>query len=191
VAHIIIYFALRLWDFPAIAHEMVVRISLIVATLSTIGLIALGATSLDEAVRRMGAQGWNRLHGTVYVITGLAIIHYLLSPGVFPEQYLMSGMFFWLIGWRMLQRRGLATDARALAVLAVISSVFTALLEAGWIWAYHGYEPVGTLRNNFSLVLGIPPAWQILGLGLLIALAAGGRQVAGFGSAGMGARKIG
>jgi hypothetical protein len=29
-----------------------------------------------------------------------------------------------------------------------------------------------TLGNNFSLIFGIPPAWEILALGLLIALAA-------------------
>src|SRR4249920_3140671 len=31
VAHIIIYFALRFWDFAHIAHEMVTRVSLILA----------------------------------------------------------------------------------------------------------------------------------------------------------------
>jgi sulfoxide reductase heme-binding subunit YedZ len=132
----------------------------------------LGATSLDAAVRRMGAKGWNRLHNTIYVITALALLHYLLSPGEFPEQYLMSGAFFWLMVWRMQNRRGLGTDARALAMLAVASCLFTALLEAGWTWAYHGYGPAGTLGNNFTLVLGVSPAWKILVLGLLIALAA-------------------
>jgi methionine sulfoxide reductase heme-binding subunit len=172
IAHIIIYFALRLWNFSAIANEMVTRLSLIVATISTIGLVVLGATSLDAAVRRMGAQGWQRLHDIVYVTTGLAIVHYLLSPGIFPDQYLMSGMFFWLMGWRLLNRRRLGADATALALLTVVSCGFTALLEAGWIWARHGYEPLGTLANNFSLVLGLAPAWKVLGLGLLIALAA-------------------
>ena len=89
---------------------MVTRLSLILAIIATIGLIALGATSLDTAVRRMGARGWQRLHNTIYLLTGLAIVHYLLSPDIYPEQYLMSGMFVWLIGWRVLNRRGLATD---------------------------------------------------------------------------------
>src|SRR6266850_1071498 len=100
IAHIIIYFALRFWNFGFIVNEMVTRLSLIVATVSTIGLIALGATSLDAAVRRMGAEGWNRLHNTVYVVTALALVHYLLSPGIFPEQYLTSGIFLWLMVWR-------------------------------------------------------------------------------------------
>ena len=177
VAHIIIYFALRLWDFVHIVHEMVTRVSLILAIIATIGLIALGATSLDAAVKRMGAKGWQRLHNTIYLITGLAIIHYLLSPDIYPEQYLVSGMFVWLIGWRALHRRGHGTDALALALLAVGSALFAALLEAGWVWAYHGFEPLGTLRNNFSLVLGVAPAWKVLALGLLIAVAAAIRQV--------------
>jgi sulfoxide reductase heme-binding subunit YedZ len=69
VAHIVIYFALRFWNFASITHEMVTRISLILATIATIGMIALGATSLDAAVRRMGAQGWQKLHNAIYAIS--------------------------------------------------------------------------------------------------------------------------
>src|ERR1700719_3984085 len=145
-----IYFALRFWNFASIAHEMVTRISLILATIATLGLIALGATSLDAAVRRMGAQGWQRLHNAVYVISALALIHYLLSPDIYPEQYLMSGIFFWLMGWRVLNRRDQGTNAVALALLAVASCLFTALLEAGWIWAYHGYEMSEILGVYFT-----------------------------------------
>jgi methionine sulfoxide reductase heme-binding subunit len=175
VAHIIIYFALRFWNFASIAHEMATRVSLMMATVATIGMIALGATSLDAAVARMGAKGWKRLHNTIYVIAALALVHYLLSPDIYPEQFLLSGMFFWLIGWR-LTRRGLGTDVTALAMLAVASCIFTLFFEVGWVWAVHGYGPAGTLRNDFSLDLGIPPAWELLALGLLIAGAAFARQ---------------
>lgn len=175
IAHIIIYFALRSWDFAHIAHEMVVRLSLIVATAATLGLIALGATSLDVVVARMGLS-WQRLHNTVYVVSALALVHYLLSPGIFPDQYFTCGMFFWLMSWRLLARRRLGADAFALAALAVVATLFTALLEAGWVWAYHGYEPAGTLGANFSLELGVPAAWKILVLGLAIALAAALRR---------------
>src|SRR5437588_338793 len=60
VAHIVIYFALRFWDFAHIAHEMASRVSLMLATVATLGLIALGTTSLDAAVPRRGAKGWQR-----------------------------------------------------------------------------------------------------------------------------------
>jgi len=175
LAHLVIYFALRLWDFTRIGREMVTRPSLILATVATLGLIALGATSLDVAIERMGVS-WQRLHNTVYAVTALALIHYLLSPGIFPDQYFTCGMFFWLMIWRLLARRRLGADAIALTVLAVVSTLFTALLEAGWVWAYHGYEPVGTLAANFSLELGVPAAWKMLALGLAIALVAALRQ---------------
>src|SRR5207253_8678330 len=47
LAHVAIYFALRFWNFTHIAHEMGTRLCLIVATLSTLGLVALGMTWLD------------------------------------------------------------------------------------------------------------------------------------------------
>ena len=171
VAHIIIYFALRFWNFASIANEMATRLSLIVATASTIGLIALGATSFDAAVRRMGANGWQRLHSAVYVITALAILHYLLSPGLFPDQFLLSGLFFWLIVWRGLKRRGRGVNAGALALLAVASSLFTAAFEIGCIWAFRGYALSEIFSIYFTPILGIPPAWTILALGLVIAVA--------------------
>jgi sulfoxide reductase heme-binding subunit YedZ len=175
LAHLVIYFALRLWDFTRIGREMVTRPSLILATVATLGLIALGATSLDVIVERMGLS-WQRLHNTVYAVTALALIHYLLSPGIFPDQYFTCGMFFWLMSWRLLARRRQGADSLALVALAVVSTLFTALLEAGWVWAYHGYEPLGTLGANFSLELGVPAAWKVLVLGLTIALAAALRQ---------------
>jgi hypothetical protein len=91
--------------------------------------------------------------------------------------------------WRVLNRRGYGTDARALALLAVVSCLFTALLEAGWAWAYHDYEPSFTLATNFSLVLGISPAWKVLVLGLFLALAAAVRQTPRLRTGGLGARK--
>jgi sulfoxide reductase heme-binding subunit YedZ len=191
IAHIIIYFALRFWNFASIAHEMVTRISLILATIATLGLIALGATSLDAAVRRMGAQGWQRLHNAVYVISALALIHYLLSPDIYPEQYLMSGIFFWLMGWRVLNQRGQGTNAVALALLAVASCLFTALLEVSWIWAYQGYKPSEIFDIYFTFALGIPPMWKILVLGLLVAVAAAVLPAPRLKAPGLKPRKIG
>jgi methionine sulfoxide reductase heme-binding subunit len=191
IAHIIIYFALRLWNFAFIANEIVTRLSLIVATVSTIGLIALGTTSVDAAVRRMGAKGWQQLHNTVYVVTALALLHYLLSRGLFPDQFLMSGIFFWLMVWRALDRRGHGASAGALALLAVASGLFTAVLEVGWIWAFRGYALAEIFSIYFTPILGIPPAWTILALGLLIAIAAFTQQALRLRMADLDARKIG
>jgi methionine sulfoxide reductase heme-binding subunit len=180
LAHIVIYFGLRSWNFGFIVNEMATRLSMIVAMLSTIGLIVLGATSLDAVIRRMGAKGWQRLHNTNYAITGLAVLHVVLARGTYPEQYMLAGIFLWLMAWRVLARYGLGTDARALAVLTAAACVFAALLEAGALWIRRGYEVSWTLGNNFSLAsldIGVPPAWQVLALGLLFVFAAFGRDL--------------
>jgi methionine sulfoxide reductase heme-binding subunit len=184
MAHIIIYFALRFWNFGFIVHEMATRLSLIVATVSTIGLIALGATSVDAAVRWMGAAAWKRLHHAVYATTALAILHYLLSPGLFPDQFLLSGLFFWLMTWRLLERRGRGADAWALTALAVASSAFTAAFQVGCIWTFRDYALSEIFEIYFTSVLGIPAMWTVLALGLLIAAAAAVRRVVQSGAAG-------
>jgi methionine sulfoxide reductase heme-binding subunit len=183
IAHIVIYFALRFWNFASIAHEMATRLSLIVATVSTLGLIALGATSFDAAVRRMGAAGWQRLHYLVYATTALAILHYLLSPGLYPDQFLLSGFFFWLMTWRLLQRHERGADTTpstrrwalnfpGLAALAVASALFTAAFQVGCIWAFRDYALQEIFDIYFTTIIGIPPMWTVLVLGLLIAAAA-------------------
>jgi len=192
--HIVIYFGLRSWNFPLIASDSVTRLTLFVAWLSTIGLIVLGATSLDAAIRRMGAKSWQRLHNTNYAISALALLHVVLARGTYPEQYLLAGLFVWLMAWRALDRYGQGADARALAMLAVASCLFTALLEAGCVFARRGYELSWTLGNNFNpamLDVGVPPAWQVLGFGFVFALGAAGRNALRVRAASLEARPIG
>src|SRR5262249_61000862 len=112
----------------------VARLTLAVATLSTIGLIVLGATSLDDAIRRMGAKNWQRLHNTNYVITALAVLHVVLARGTYTEQYMLTGVFVWLMAWRVLDRYRLGADVEALTALPLTSCPVTALLEAGFFW---------------------------------------------------------
>jgi sulfoxide reductase heme-binding subunit YedZ len=191
IVHIVIYFPLRLWNFAFIANELVTRATLVAATLSTIGLIALGVTSVDAAIRRMGAKNWQRLHNAVYAVNTLAIVHVVISRGTAPEQYMLAGVFLWLMVWRVLDRYGLGTDAKALMILTVASSLFTAFLEAIWVWGRRGYEISWTLGNNFTLDLGVPPAWQVFVLGMPIVVIAAILQAPRLRPARLEARKIG
>jgi sulfoxide reductase heme-binding subunit YedZ len=182
IAHIVIYFAFRRWDFAFIVNDMLTRLALILATLSTIGLIVLGATSVDAAIRYMGAKNWQRLHTTNYVISGLAILHIVLARGTYAEQYMLTGIFFWLMLWRVLARYGLGANVKALAMLAVASCLFAAFLEAGFLWFRRGFDVLGTLGYNLTLAIldvGYPPAWQVLAFGLLVTLGAAGREALG------------
>ncbi len=175
LAHVIMYFAMRRWEFTSIFNDMAARLTLIVATLSTIGLIVLGATSVDAAIRYLGARNWQRLHTTNYVISGLAILHIVLARGTYPEQYTLTALFVWLMLWRVLDRRGLGTNAKALAVLAFTSCLVAAFLEAGFLWSRRGFDAVETLGYNFSIAIldvGYPPAWQVLALGFVAVIGA-------------------
>jgi sulfoxide reductase heme-binding subunit YedZ len=172
----LIYFAFRSWDFAFIAGDMT-RLTLVLATLSTVGLIVLGATSLDAAILYMGARNWQRLHTTNYAISGLAILHVVLARGTYAEQYMLAGIFFWLMVWRVLARYRLGANVKALVVLAVASCLFAAGLEAGFLWVRRGFDVIKTLGYNFNLAIldiAYPPAWQVLAFGVMVVLAAAG-----------------
>jgi methionine sulfoxide reductase heme-binding subunit len=194
IAHMVIYFALRRFDFAFIANDMATRLTLIAATLSTVGLIILGATSVDAAIRYMGAKNWQRLHTTNYVISALAILHVVLARGTYSEQYMLTAMFFWLMIWRVLARYRLGANAKVLLLLALASCLVAAGLEAGFLWTRRGFDVLGTLGVNFNLGIldfGYPPAWQVLAFGLLVALAAAGRQALRLKAASVEARQAG
>jgi sulfoxide reductase heme-binding subunit YedZ len=194
IVHIVLYFGLRSWNFERIGTETVTRLTLFVATLSTIGLIVLAATSLDAAIRRMGAKGWQRLHNTNYIISALALLHVVLARGTYAEQYLLCGLFVWLMLWRVLYRYKLGSDAKALLALAVICCLFTAFLEAGFMWGRRGYDVMGTLHINFIWApaeIGIQPPWQVLAFGLVFAFGAMARAALRVRTASLAARQTG
>jgi sulfoxide reductase heme-binding subunit YedZ len=194
IAHMVIYFAFRRWDFVVIANDMMTRLTLIVATLSTIGLIVLGATSVDAAVRYIGTKNWQWLHNTIYMISAFAILHVVLARGTYAEQYVLTAIFFWLMVWRVLARYGMGTSAMALALLAVASCLVAAFLEAGFLWSRRGFDVWETLGYNFSLSIldvAYPPAWQVLALGFLVALGAVGREALRLKAQGLRTRQAG
>ena len=194
IAHIIIYFAFRHWDFAFIVNDVTTRLTLILATLSTIGLIVLGATSVDAAIAYMGAKNWQRLHTTTYIISALAILHVVLARGTYTEQYMLTGLFVWLMAWRVLARYRLGANVKALTLLALAMCLFTALLEAGFLWGRRGFSPLETIGYNFTfkiLEVDVPPAWQVLAFGLLVTLCAAGREAFRVRAAGLAARQAG
>src|SRR5262249_43461895 len=134
------------------------------------------------------------LHTTNYVISALAILHVVLARGTYTEQYMLTGIFFWLMVWRVLARYGLGANAKALMMLAVASCLVAAFLEAGFLWGRRGFDVLATLGVNFTLAVldfGSPPAWQVLGFGLLVALGAACREALRLRAAGLTARQAG
>jgi sulfoxide reductase heme-binding subunit YedZ len=161
LVHLVTFFALLRWNWSAIFNQATGRVSLVVASVSLAGLLVLGATSTD------GAR-WHRLHRLNAWVTGLAIGHFLLSPGIFSLQYTLAGLLFWLIGWRALRMSGASPGWPQLAALALASTLFVVLCETGWLWAWQRVPPAETLKTLVSFEDEIPPPWIVMAAGLAV-----------------------
>lgn len=168
--HIVAWFGLRFWDWGVIATELAGRVSLWIALVSTLVLFALALTSFDAAMRAMGRR-WKALHGLVYGAAVLAVLHFLLSPGsVQGLPFLMAGLLFWLLGWRVLEQRHLGTQPMALTLLGLGAVLVAALLQPAWLATVQAERspqpPLAALLDNFNAdiwaYLGIPPMWILL-----------------------------
>ena len=130
-------------DLGFVAREIVLRIYLTIGFAALLGLLILGLTSTDGMIKRLGAVRWNRLHRIIYVITPLAILHYYLQSKVDVTQpVLMSGFFFWLMGYRIMAARGIKEGLVPLLLLAVAAALLTVAVEAAW----YGSVGIGARR---------------------------------------------
>ncbi|TCK23289.1 sulfoxide reductase heme-binding subunit YedZ [Ancylobacter aquaticus] len=153
------------------ATEIVLRIYLTIGFVALLVFAALSATSWDGAIRRLGAERWNQLHLLVYPATALALLHFFMQQKLDVTQpVLMTGLFVWLMGWRVMQRYGRGTGFLNLIGLAAVSGVLTALIEAGWYAAATGIDPARVLGANLSFAYAISPSWWVAGAGLGVAV---------------------
>lgn len=184
--HLLLYAFDQEFVLSKVASEIALRIYLAIGFVALVGLIALGATSWDGAVKRMGAKNWQRLHRLAYVIATLATLHFFMQTKLdVTEPTLMWGLFVWAMGWRWLQRRGdRAVSMAWLIGLAVAAGALTALSEALWYGIATGVDPVRVLKANFTVVLGLRPCWWVLVFGLAAALSSlvGARRRGGLNS---------
>lgn len=171
--HATLYIVDQKYDLLKVATEIALRTYLTIGFTALLGLAVLGATSTDGMVRRLGAQKWNRLHGGVYLLTALALLHFFLQRKleVF-EPALMAGLFLWLMGWRWLRRRGAESGVAALAVLAPVAAGAAMLLEAAYMAIRYGVPFDRFLLANLDFDYVIRPGWWVLGAGIAFAVLA-------------------
>jgi methionine sulfoxide reductase heme-binding subunit len=168
--HFTLYCFDQKWNVPLIASEIVLRLYLTIGFIALLGLIALGATSYDAAIRRLGGA-WGRLHKIVYGIGILALIHYFMQTKA--DVYLatlMAGLFMLLMLYRLAHWRGFdIVSLPVLTVSAVLAGLLTALAEITWYGTTTGVPVVRVLFANLDFSFSIRPAWWVLGLGLAVA----------------------
>lgn len=169
VLHLGLYVVDQAYDLGKVASEIVLRFYLTIGFVALIGLAVLGATSTDAMIRRLGALRWNRLHGIVYGLAVLAILHFFLQSKIdVTEPTLMAGLFLWLMGFRLMRRWNLGTGPLQLAGLAVAAAASTALLETAWYALRTGVMASRVFMANFSIDIGLRPAAWVLIAGLIV-----------------------
>ena len=170
LAHFALYIASLHFDLGQVASEIIHRIYLTIGFVALVGLAVLGFTSTDAAIKRLGAERWNRLHQIVYGLIVLGLLHFFMQSKLdVTEPALMAGFFVLLMGHRLLAKLKWGDSIPALIVLAIGSGLLTALLEAGWYGVASGVPARRVLEANLSFDPAVRPAWWVLlaGIGLV------------------------
>lgn len=177
VLHAILYVVDQKFDVVKVAGEIALRFYLTIGFVALCGLATLGATSTDAMIRRLGSDRWNRLHSLIYAIAALALMHFFIQSRLDVTQpVLMTGLFYVLMGHRLLVRRGGPQGPAALAGLALAAALATAVTEFAWYGLATGATPWRILKGNLDFSYVVRPAWWVLAAGLALAATAAVRQ---------------
>ncbi|MCX7304797.1 MAG: sulfoxide reductase heme-binding subunit YedZ [Hyphomicrobiales bacterium] len=173
LAHFTLYTVDLKFDLVRVASEIALRFYLTIGFVALIGLVALGSTSTDAAIRRLGGN-WGRLHKIVYAIGLLAAFHYFIqSKADVYEPTLMAGFFLLLMFYRLAHWRGFAlTSPFVLAAIAIVAGLATVAIEYAWYALATGVPPGRVLAANLQFSFSIRPAWWVLAVGLAVAAVA-------------------
>ncbi|MFG1401094.1 protein-methionine-sulfoxide reductase heme-binding subunit MsrQ [Xanthobacter sediminis] len=159
------------------ASEIALRIYLTIGAVAVALLIALGATSTDGALHRLGARRWNLLHRAVYVIAVLAALHFFIQSKLdVTEPVLVTGALVLLFLYRIAFKVLGEVKPVAFALLSLAAAVLTGFLEMTWYGLATRVDPWLVAEANFSFDLGPRPVWWVLAGGVAVALLAALRQ---------------
>lgn len=167
LGHLALYIVDQKGDLARIASEIVSRFYLTIGFAALLVLIALGVTSFDSAIRRLGGEVWGRLHRLIYPATAVIILHGALQSKIdVSEPMLMAGLFLLAMGLRRL-RAAERLDRIGLCALALGIALATAALEIAWYGLMTGVDPWRIAAANLDPEnYGLRPA-ALAGLGAL------------------------
>ena len=175
IAHVTLYAASEHFDLTKVASEIVLRFYLTIGFVAVLGLAALTATSTDKMMKRLGIKRWQRLHNLVYFIAVLGTIHFFIqAKSDVTEPTIMAGFFFWLMGFRIIQkvRKGKDLPIWGILLLGLGSGAATALGDAIYFKIKVGAPIMTVLATNFSLDAGLRPATLVTLVGIAVTLIA-------------------
>ena len=169
VLHFSLYGLQQNFDLVHITSEIVFRFYLTIGFLALLGLVALGVTSTDNSIKRLGAKKWNRLHSIVYGIAVLGLVHFVLqSKQDVSQAFIFAGIFVLLMGARRIDKKGNAS-VWVLLGLAIASALVTMMGEAFWYHLHGGVPLMRILSANIIWAIFPRPVHWVLAAGLLLA----------------------
>lgn len=174
-AHILLYVADERFDLIKVASEIVKRLYLTIGLVAWVGLLALAVTSTDAMVRRLGTLRWRRLHQASYVIGVLGLVHFFQQTKAdFTLPATVTGLFVWLMAYRLVAARMQRHELSALAllILTLVVAALVILGEAIGIALWYRAPPALVLQAAFDFELAIRPGWYVLAAGLAVVLVA-------------------
>ncbi len=172
LAHVAFWMVQEDFVWITLLKESFLRTYLLVGWIATLIFVALGVTSNDASVKRLGAAGWNNLHWWVYPATLASLVHYFMLIRLDATQAaLMAGLCTLIAGFRYLRKRNSDFGAFSLALLAVVGGVLTAFIEAGYYAFATGVDAMRLLAAHLDFSYQVRPAWWVLLAGALMALA--------------------
>lgn len=175
--HLVLYAGEQAWDWWKVSSEIVVRFYLTIGLVALLGLGALAATSTDGMVRRLGGRRWQALHRLAYPVAALALVHfYLQTKADVGEPILFSGLFVWLMAYRLWRSRLGDPSVAGLLVLAVLAALLTAAGETIGIAIARHVPATVIVAAHFDFGIGIRPAWWVLAAGLAVTAGAAVRR---------------
>ncbi len=94
------------FELADIAKDIVKRPFVLVGFTAVVLLTPLALTSFNRAIRALGGKRWQALHRLVYVVAGLAIVHFFwmrAGKNNFAEVAVYAAILGGLLGWRLLR----------------------------------------------------------------------------------------
>lgn len=163
LAHFLLYVIDQNFALGTVAREIALRLYLTIGFTAFLGMTALGVTSTDAMVRRLGGPRWNRLHKITYVIAILAVVHFMMQKKLnIYEPTWMAGLLGWLLFYRYVQKRADEIRAPHLIGLVIAATLFTIAAEALWYGLLTGVDWRRVLQANVMFPDVIRPAWVVL-----------------------------
>jgi sulfoxide reductase heme-binding subunit YedZ len=167
VAHLFFYTMDQKFNLGTVVSEILSRFYLTIGFVALIGFAALGATSTNAMIRRMG-RWWKRLHWLTYPLIATITLHYFIqSKANVSEPVFVAGLYAWMMLWRALPmawQRGVA----AYPALAVAAALSTVGIEYAWYSLATRINPWRVLASKQSLDFGPRPAHLVFVAGVVV-----------------------